>query len=544
METTALSTFQHEKFGEIRTLIKEDGEPWFVAKEVAVALGYKNSREAIIEHCKGGSEMLLPSKGGNQLTKIIPESDLYRLILRSKLPQAEAFQDWVTSEVLPSIRKTAIHERAGEAAPEYPVGNSTESPKEAQAVQAFQHEKFGQVRTLIKEDGEPWFFAQEITKALDYGNNARTIKDNVDDEDILIRYIPELSNNYTLINESGLYSLILRSSKPEAKIFKKWVTSEVLPSIRKTGQYGSASVPPVPAPAPVLIIRQPITADLFIERDGFFWLSLEAIINAINTEKKLSLSMLSDMVMMISFLKGFFVTIDGNVYTRDEGIYFAGIMATEEKVKLDFFAQIKPVLDELQERKNKELKRTTVRAYQKAIYGVKSKEDLKILKKIVRYKQKDLTINEIAVLTGLKEIDVLARLRDIENSCLMDMPDLLDWIPVRNPPASPSAPAKITTEHMGEFYDILKELIIALGVYDAILLWHLRTMLVENKTQSITTTYADWFKEFPFKSETMLRKVVSRLEKKGIIVSERMGLLAKKYSISTEALKKCLAEKK
>ncbi|MCD8492045.1 MAG: hypothetical protein LRY51_09150 [Geovibrio sp.] len=91
-------------------------------------------------------------------------------------------------------------------------------------------------------------FAQEITKALDYGNNARTIKDNVDDEDILIRYIPELSNNYTLINESGLYSLILRSSKPEAKIFKKWVTSEVLPSIRKTGQYGSASVP-VPAPA-------------------------------------------------------------------------------------------------------------------------------------------------------------------------------------------------------------------------------------------------------------------------------------------------------
>lgn len=414
---------------------------------------------------------------------------------------------------------------------------------ETTALSTFQHEKFGEIRTMKDEKGEPWFISQEITKALDYGNNAEAVRTNVDKEDIAKIYIPELSNNYTLINESGLYSLILRSSKPEAKIFKKWVTSEVLPSIRKTGQYGSASVP-LPAPAPVLIIRQPITADSFIEKDGLFWLSLEAIINAINTEKKLSLSMLSDMVMMISFLKGFFVTIDGNVYTRDEGIYFAGIMATEEKVKLDFFAQIKPVLDELQERKKKELKRTTIRAYQKAIYGVKSKEDLRILKKIVRYKQKDLTINEIAVLTGLKEIDVLARLRDIENSCLMDMPDLLDWIPVRNPPASPSAPAKITTEHMGEFYDILKELIIALGVYDAILLWHLRTMLVENKTQSITTTYADWFKEFPFKSETMLRKVVSRLEKKGIIVSERMGLLAKKYSISTEALKKCLAEKK
>ncbi|MCD8568501.1 MAG: hypothetical protein LRY50_09285 [Geovibrio sp.] len=424
------------------------------------------------------------------------------------------------------------------------MGNSTEIPKEAQAVQAFQHTQFGQIRTLTKEDGKLWFMAKDVCNALGFENPSDSTKYLDDDERTLINNPSGIGGSkVTVVNESGLYSLVLRSRKPEAKAFRKWVTSEVLPSIRKTGQYGSANVP-VPAPAPVLIIRQPITAGSFIEKDGFFWLSLEAIINAINTEKKLSLSMLSDMVMMISFLKGFFVTIDGNVYTRDEGIYFAGIMATEEKVKLDFFAQIKPVLDELQERKKKELKRTTIRAYQKAIYGVKSKEDLKILKKIVRYKQKDLTINEIAVLTGLKEIDVLARLRDIENSCLMDMPDLLDWIPVRNPPASPSAPAKITTEHMGEFYDILKELIIALGVYDAILLWHLRTMLVENKTQSITTTYADWFKEFPFKSETMLRKVVGRLEKKGIIVSERMGLLAKKYSISTEALKKCLAEKK
>ncbi|MCD8490651.1 MAG: hypothetical protein LRY51_01410, partial [Geovibrio sp.] len=119
METTALSTFQHEKFGEIRTMKDEKGEPWFVAKEVAVALGYTNPQKAIRDHCKGVNETFTPSKGGNQLTKIIPESDLYRLILRSKLPQAEAFQDWVTSEVLPSIRKTAIHERAGEAAPEY-----------------------------------------------------------------------------------------------------------------------------------------------------------------------------------------------------------------------------------------------------------------------------------------------------------------------------------------------------------------------------------------------------------------------------------------
>src|SRR5690606_22624122 len=109
MSELSLSTYQHEQFGEIRTLINDNGEPWFVAKEVATALGYKNPNEAIRDHCKGVSETLTPSKGGNQNTKIIPESDLYRLILRSKLPQAEAFQDWVTSEVLPSIRKYGVY---------------------------------------------------------------------------------------------------------------------------------------------------------------------------------------------------------------------------------------------------------------------------------------------------------------------------------------------------------------------------------------------------------------------------------------------------
>ncbi|MGE4267149.1 MAG: BRO family protein [Deferribacterales bacterium] len=109
-------------------------------------------------------------------------------------------------------------------------------------IKLFEHERFGQVRTLTDANGEPWFLAQEITRVLGYLNNAEAIRTNVDEDCFRQIYIPELSNNYTLINESGLYSLIMRSQKEEAKVFRKWVTSEVLPSIRKHGAYMTPDV--------------------------------------------------------------------------------------------------------------------------------------------------------------------------------------------------------------------------------------------------------------------------------------------------------------
>lgn len=103
-----ITIYTHEEFGELRAIDLE-GQPFFIAKDVAGALGYKNPQEAVRNHCKGVSETLTPSKGGNQSTKIIPESDVYRLIMRSKLEEAERFQDWVCEEVLPSIRKTGVY---------------------------------------------------------------------------------------------------------------------------------------------------------------------------------------------------------------------------------------------------------------------------------------------------------------------------------------------------------------------------------------------------------------------------------------------------
>lgn len=101
----SIQQFVNEELGANIRVVDRDGQPWFVAKDVAVALGYSKTRNAVAAHCKGGLKMGLPSVSGIQEMTVIPESDVYRLILRSKLPQAEAFQDWIVNEVLPSIRK-------------------------------------------------------------------------------------------------------------------------------------------------------------------------------------------------------------------------------------------------------------------------------------------------------------------------------------------------------------------------------------------------------------------------------------------------------
>jgi anti-repressor protein len=83
-----------------------DNEPFFVARDVAVTLGYKEPGLAVRTHCKGGVKRTIPTTGGAQDMTLIPERDVYRLVMRSKLPSAERFEEWVVGEVLPSIRKT------------------------------------------------------------------------------------------------------------------------------------------------------------------------------------------------------------------------------------------------------------------------------------------------------------------------------------------------------------------------------------------------------------------------------------------------------
>lgn len=101
-----IQIFKNEVFGEVRVAGTSE-EPLFCAKDVATALGYSDTADAIQRHCKSGKKVFCPHKYGMGGTNMIyiPEKDVYRLIMRSNLPNAEPFQDWVCDEVLPSIRK-------------------------------------------------------------------------------------------------------------------------------------------------------------------------------------------------------------------------------------------------------------------------------------------------------------------------------------------------------------------------------------------------------------------------------------------------------
>ena len=124
--------------------------------------------------------------------------------------------------------------------------------------QVFEHEQFGKIRIVVI-DSKPWFVAVDVCRALGYKNSRKALKDHVDDEDkrpdVTIRYLSSngvvQNRKVTVINKSGVYSLILDSQLPKAKEFRHWVTSEVLPQIDETGSYSvpkpkKKELPPLP----------------------------------------------------------------------------------------------------------------------------------------------------------------------------------------------------------------------------------------------------------------------------------------------------------
>ena len=106
------------------------------------------------------------------------------------------------------------------------------------ALQIFENAEFGKIRTVVL-DGEPWFVGKDVAAALGYSNASKALNDHVDEEDKLnnVSLSSLGQRGGWLVNESGVYSLVFGSKLPTAKAFKHWVTSEVLPSIRRTGSY-------------------------------------------------------------------------------------------------------------------------------------------------------------------------------------------------------------------------------------------------------------------------------------------------------------------
>ena len=108
-------------------------------------------------------------------------------------------------------------------------------------IKIFESPEFGRIRTVMDEKGEPWFIGKDVATLLGYSNTRDALRKHVDEEDKTTVAIRDIGSNYqsmtVIVNESGLYSLILSSKLPRAREFKRWVTSEVLPQIRRTGGY-------------------------------------------------------------------------------------------------------------------------------------------------------------------------------------------------------------------------------------------------------------------------------------------------------------------
>lgn len=189
-----------------------EGTTWFIGKDVAAICGYKDTWRAIKYH-------------------VSPEN---------------------TDHTIFNSRKLIIINYAGfkeidptEEHLNWFINHLPEASTSTEVPTMFNHPQFGELR-IVEIDGVVWFVGKDVAEALGYSNTSKAIITHVADEDKIIKMLPNSQNGKTvgktyIINESGLYSLILSSKLPSAKEFKHWVTSEVLPSIRKTGGYVNPS---------------------------------------------------------------------------------------------------------------------------------------------------------------------------------------------------------------------------------------------------------------------------------------------------------------
>ena len=146
-------------------------------------------------------------------------------------------------------------------------------------LQLFNHAEFGGVRVFL-EDGQPWLVGKDVAEILGYTDTDQAIRTHIDEEDKLTRKFDGSGQNrlMTIINESGLYCLILSSKLPIAKKFKRWVTSEVLPAIRKTGGYVSGNETDY--------IIKSITTAVMEQLPAMVAMSVSQALNAVLTEVK------------------------------------------------------------------------------------------------------------------------------------------------------------------------------------------------------------------------------------------------------------------
>lgn len=211
------------------------------------------------------------------------------------------------------------------------------------AITTFNNEEFGNVRTLTI-DGDPWFVGKDIAECLGYSRSTKAVSDHVDEEDIdgiPIQDSIGRMQNTPIINESGVYSLILSSKLESAKKFKKWVTSEVLPSLRKTGTYTVMAAQPTTTSS---IVVQP-TSDIELPKATNTWYlknrkRIRELCNLMDIERRTLYHLI-----LTEIGKTIDIEQSKSIYTRDHGFPPEFIMDV-----VGYFTKMQEIADEYLDR--------------------------------------------------------------------------------------------------------------------------------------------------------------------------------------------------
>lgn len=162
-----IQIFQNDRFGEIR-VTEVNGEPMFCLVDVAKALGYARPADAVSTHCKGVSILPTPTNGGIQQIKFGRESEVYRLVMKSKIPEAEKFQDWVCEDVLPTLRKIGTYTMAMPRNYAEALRRLADTVEEKEKIQLQLEEKTEQL-----DEAKDWFSIKRWAK--EHGINWRRV---------------------------------------------------------------------------------------------------------------------------------------------------------------------------------------------------------------------------------------------------------------------------------------------------------------------------------------------------------------------------------
>ena len=240
---SSIKTFRKNNWT-INATLDKNNVPCFDCNMVLSAIGYSNPSlvrykyiGTVTDNCHVAKDIKNENDGC-----FVYLSGLREVISRSSKINANCIYSWIESEIIPELLKNKSRDLVNE---DTYLNNSNTYERHNYAINTkngvtiFNNAEFGQVRTILIEN-EPWFVGKDVAEALQYNEPHKAITRHIEEDDRMKHPITDGTSriqNQWIINESGLYSLIISSKLQSAKRFKRWVTSEILPALRKTGTY-------------------------------------------------------------------------------------------------------------------------------------------------------------------------------------------------------------------------------------------------------------------------------------------------------------------